>query len=63
MPHLYTDLIDPLGYKAREKNDEFRQSYAQMINKFTLQFGSEDCDANGAINWKKLVEFNSSAGR
>ena len=63
VPHLYTDLIDPLGYKAREKNDEFRQSYAQMINKFTLQFGSEDCDANGAINWKKLVEFNSSAGR
>ena len=63
VPHLYTDLIDPLGYKAREKNDEFRQSYAQMINKFTLQFGLEYCEANGAINWKKLVEFNSSAGR
>ena len=62
-PNLYTDLIDPLGHTAKEKNDEFCHSYAQMINKFTQQFGAEYCEANGAINWKKLVEFNSSAGR
>jgi putative restriction endonuclease len=62
-PHLYTDLIAPLGHTAKEKNDEFCHSYAQMINKFTQQFGAEYCEANGAINWKKLVEFNSSAGR
>jgi len=59
--HLYTELIEPLGHKAKEKNEAFQQTYAQMINKFTLQFGQEYCDNNGAINWNKLVTFNSSA--
>jgi hypothetical protein len=59
-PNLYTELIDPLGHKAREKNEEFQHSYAQMINKFTFQFGNEYCDNDGAINWNRLVAFNSS---
>ena len=36
------------------------KSYSQMINKFTLEFGKEFCDSNGAIDWEKLVKFNSS---
>ncbi len=60
-PHLYTELIDPLGHKAQEKNEEFQDSYGRMLNKFTFQFGSEYCDDSGAINWQKLVAFNSSA--
>jgi hypothetical protein len=59
--NLYTEIIEPLGHKAREKNEEFQLSYAQMINKFTLQFGNEYCEKNGEINWKRLVEYNSSA--
>ena len=60
---LYTQIIEPLGHMAREKNEEFQQSYAQMLNRFTLEFGREYCDENGAIDWPKLVRFNSSAGR
>jgi hypothetical protein len=60
---LYTEIIEPLGHKAQEKNAEFQQSYAQMLNRFTLEFGKEYCDSNGAIDWPKLVRFNSSAGR
>jgi hypothetical protein len=60
---LYTQIIEPLGHKAQEKNAEFQQSYAQMLNRFTLEFGKEYCDRNGAIDWPKLVRFNSSAGR
>ena len=60
---LYTQIIEPLGHKAHEKNAEFQQSYAQMLNRFTLEFGKEYCDRNGAIDWPKLVRFNSSAGR
>ena len=59
-PALYTGLIEPLGHQAKEKNEEFQQSYAQIINKFTKEFGSQYFDDDGAINWKKLVEFNSS---
>ncbi len=59
--NLYTEIIEPLGHKAKEKNNEFIQSYSQMINKFTLEFGNEFCDTNGAIDWEKLVKFNSAS--
>ncbi|MCW5286772.1 PmeII family type II restriction endonuclease [Verminephrobacter eiseniae] len=58
---LYTEIIEPLGYKAKEKNDNFMKSYLQMINRFTKEFVNEYCDDDGDINWKQLVEFNSCA--
>jgi len=58
---LYTKIIEPLGHKAREKNDDFMKSYSQMINKFTKEFANEFCEDNGAINWEKLVKFNSAS--
>lgn len=60
-PNLYTELIEPLGYQAKEKNDEFAQSYAQVINKFTREFANEFCTKAGDIDWEKLVRFNSGA--
>ena len=60
-PNLYTEIIEPLSHKAKEKNEEFLESYSQMINKFTREFGNDFCDQNGAINWEELVKFNSSS--
>ncbi len=57
---LFTEIIEPLGYKAKEKNDEFLNSYSQMINKFTRQFANEFCKNSGEIDWDKLVRFNSA---
>jgi hypothetical protein len=57
--NLYIDIIEPLGYKARERNDEFQKSYSQMINKFTKEFAIVYCNDDGEINWEKLVRFNS----
>jgi hypothetical protein len=59
---LYTDIIEPLGHKAKEKNESFISSYSQMINKFTFEFGKDFCDKEGSINWERLVRFNSSSG-
>ena len=59
--NLYTEIIEPLGHKAKEKNDDFLKSYSQMINKFTREFGNNFCDSKGAIDWEKLVRFNSSS--
>ena len=56
---LYTDIIEPLGHKAKEKNDEFSVEYTKAINKFTLEFSREYCAPDGAILWKKLVRLNS----
>ena len=56
---LYLTIIEPLGHKAKEKNQEFYESYAQVINKFTNEFSKDFCTDN-KINWNKLVKFNSS---
>ena len=56
---LYTEIIDPLGFKAKEKNEKFLESYSQILNKFTLDFSNNFC-YDGKIDWEKLVEFNSS---
>ncbi|MBK8473333.1 MAG: cytosolic protein [Sphingobacteriales bacterium] len=55
---LYTDIIEPLGHKAKEKNEEFLKAYAKVVNQFTLKFAQDFCD-DGVINWQKIVEFNS----
>lgn len=56
--NLYIGIIEPIGYKAKQKNEEFLESYAQIINKLTLEFSQKFCD-DGKIIWPKLVEFNS----
>lgn len=58
--NLYTEIIEPLGYKAKEKNQEFMLSYSKVINKFTKEFIDDFCYFNGDIAWDKLVQFNSS---
>ncbi|RMF04454.1 MAG: cytosolic protein [Chloroflexi bacterium] len=58
-PNLYTEIIEPLGHRAKERDEEFMDTYAQILNRFTFEFGANFCD-DGRINWVKLVEFNSS---
>ena len=59
--NLYIDIIEPLGYQAKQRNDEFDVAYAKVVNRFTESFIADFC-ADGAINWQGLVEFNSSSG-
>jgi len=56
---IYTDIIEPLGHKAKEKNDDFREKYAGMVNRFTKEFIDLFCGADGSIDWQRLVRFNS----
>ncbi|MCK9220957.1 MAG: cytosolic protein [Bacteroidales bacterium] len=58
-PDLYIDIIEPLGHKAKEKNDDFIKSYSQMINIFTKEFANDFCKDDGSIDWEKLVRLNS----
>ncbi|CDN32656.1 conserved hypothetical cytosolic protein [Mucinivorans hirudinis] len=57
--NLYINIIEPLGTKARQRNDEFVELYSKMINRFTVEFANEFCDEDGTILWEKLVKFNS----
>lgn len=57
--NLYTDIIEPVGYRAKEHNESFSKEKAKVVNRFTKEFIDKFCDDDGAINWLKLVEFNS----
>jgi hypothetical protein len=57
--NLYIDIIEPLGYKAKYHNDAFESEKAKTINRFIKEFVRDFCSADGEIDWKKLVEFNS----
>ena len=58
---LYRSLIIPLGKNAKQRNEDFNILYANCINKFTLEFSKEFCLDSGAIDWDKLLIFNSGA--
>ena len=58
-PHLYTDIIEPIGYRAKEHNDAFIVKRNGVINNFAMEFGHRFCCDDGTIDWVKLVEYNS----
>ncbi|HKZ79709.1 MAG TPA: PmeII family type II restriction endonuclease [Pyrinomonadaceae bacterium] len=57
--HLYTDIIEPIGHRAKEHNENFIHERSRVVNLFTKQFVDRFCDATGVIDWARLVEFNS----
>lgn len=57
--NLYTEIIEPLGYRAKELNVQFKENKTQLINKLTKEFLNDFCDDRGNILWQKVVEFNS----
>ena len=57
--NFYTDIIEPLGYKAKELNDNFNIRKSEIINKFTAEFVKDFCSKDGKILWTKLIKFNS----
>jgi len=59
MSELYTQIIEPLGHQAKERNEEFFDEQAKIVTNFTVEFANEFCE-NGRIDWAKLVEFNSA---
>jgi hypothetical protein len=55
---LYTDIVVPIGHRAKKHNDDFLAEKARVINEFTQDFMRDFC-TNGVIDWQKLVEYNS----
>lgn len=56
---LYTDIIEPIGYRAKEHNDAFYEARSRVVNRLTREFIEKFCAADGSIDWVRLVEFNS----
>lgn len=58
--NLYIEIIEPLGHRAKQRNEKFMVEYGKVINKFTKGFMLIYCDTEGSILWDKLVKFNSA---
>ena len=56
---LYLNIVRPLGHEAKKRNDEFNANYAKLLNTATANFVKRFCREDGAIDWDKLVSFNS----
>lgn len=56
---LYTDIVEPIGYRAKEHNEAFEEARGRVVNRFTAEFIRRFCDTSGGIDWAKLVQFNS----
>ncbi len=56
---LYTDIVEPIGYRAKEHNEAFLLERGRVVNRLTGEFIERFCTPDGAIDWVKLVQFNS----
>jgi hypothetical protein len=59
-PHLYIDIIEPLGFSARQRNQDFELAYAQLVNRFAREVLTDFSDLSGQIDWQKLIEHVSA---
>jgi len=57
--NLYVDIVEPIGHRAKQHNEVFLRGKGRVINRFTKLFIDRFCDDTGAIDWVKLVKFNS----
>ena len=57
---LFIDLIEPLGHKAKQRNEEFQVEYDKATNRFTKLFIEEYCLQDGSVNWEKIVRLSSA---
>lgn len=62
-PLMYINIIEPLGYKAKDRNDDFQRRYSAIVNKFTQEFSQDFCDQTGQISWDKIVALVSKTER
>ncbi|MFH1733021.1 MAG: PmeII family type II restriction endonuclease [Planctomycetota bacterium] len=59
--NLYVDIVKPLGYRAKQKNDRFMREYAMAVTRFTRSFIEDYCDEKGSICWGAILKMNSGA--
>lgn len=55
---LYQDIIEPLGHRAKERNEELNTLFSRKMNELTAEFISRFC-VGAEIDWHKLLFFNS----
>ena len=58
---LYQDIIEPLGHEAAEWNALFEEEYNSKVNTLTREFLNAYCNAEGRVDWHKLLKHVSGS--
>lgn len=59
-PEFYQKLIRLMQEEMIAKHRaEYRTAWQQAVNRYVREFTTDFCDARGAIDWEKLLRFNS----
>ena len=53
--NLYKEIVEPIGYKAKEHNDEYYKALGAVTNRLEAEFIHEYC-VDGVIDWGRLIE-------
>lgn len=53
---LYKEIVEPIGYRAKEHNEAYEVALANVLNQLTFQFIQVFCEPDGSIDWPRLVE-------
>ena len=56
---FYMDIVEPIGYRAREFNDEFTEKRNHAWNRMVREFTEDFCLNDGSIDWHKIVSLVS----
>lgn len=56
---FYVDVIEPIGFQAKENAIRFAEQKTNTLNRLTREFTNEFCNKDGSIDWRKLVTFVS----
>ncbi|MCX8076664.1 MAG: PmeII family type II restriction endonuclease [Aquificaceae bacterium] len=59
---FYIDIVEPIGHKAREKNEAYSAQYDAVLNRLVGEFIRLFCRQDGAVDWERLVRFASEKG-
>lgn len=57
---LYLEIIEPIGYRAREHNERYNRKKDAITNILVKSFIDRYCDENGTIDWEEVVKANSN---
>lgn len=60
-PHLYTDIIEPLGHRAKQRNTAFQEEYDSFLNRLVRDFLNSYCNEDGSVAWDRLTRFVSES--
>ncbi|MCX7989886.1 MAG: PmeII family type II restriction endonuclease [Aquificaceae bacterium] len=56
---FYIDIVEPIGYRAKEKNESYRTRYDAALNRLVKEFVELFCRQDGSVDWQRVVRFTS----